>query len=124
MKNLIKGVNDIKVGYVVELRDGTLLMCMEYGKDGLKCFAKENSALLDINKSYTGFNFNSNYMYDVMKVYGFSKHASSSANISTDFRDLLYIRNLLYKREEPKKMTIKQVEKKLGYKIELVSEDD
>lgn len=127
MKNLIKSVNDIKVGYVVELRDGTLLMCMEYGKDGLKCFAKENLALLDINKSYTGFNFNSNYMYDVMKVYGFSKHASSSANISTDFRDLLYkrdFRDLLYKREVPKRMTIRQIEKELGYEIELVSEDD
>ena len=114
----IKSVNDIKVGYVVELREGTLLMCMEYGNEGLKCFAKENSAILDINKSYTGFNFNSNYMYDVMKVYGFSKEGSTSANISTDFRDLLY------KREKPKKMTIKQIEKQLGYKIELVSEDD
>lgn len=73
----IKGVNDIKVGYVVELRDGILSMCMKYRKD-------------------------TNY----------------SADIITVFRDLLY------KREEPKKMTIKQIEKQLGYKIALVSEDD
>lgn len=118
MKNSLKSVEDIKVGYVVELRSGSLLMCMEYGKDGLKCFADKISAILDINKNYTGFNFNSNYMYDVMKVYGFSKEGACTLSLSTDFRDCLY------KREEPKKMTIKQIEKQLGYKIELVSEDD
>ena len=118
MKNSLKSVEDIKVGYVVELRSGSLLMCMEYGEAGLKCFASDISAILDINKNYTGFNFPSNYMYDVVRVYGFSQEGACALSLSTDFRDCLY------KREESKKMTIKQIEKELGYKIELVSEYD
>lgn len=118
MYSRIKSVEDIKVGYVVELRDGSLLMCMEYGESGLKCFASKISVILDINKNYIGFNFAPNYMYDVMKVYGFSKEGACALSLSTDFRDCLY------EREKPMKMTIKQIEKELGYKIELVSEDD
>ena len=114
----IKSVEDIKSGYVVKLRNGKLLMCMRYEqKNFLKVFVtKSGVPFVDVSKHYDGLKSNIHKNKDIVEVYGLSRNPFICMDISTDYRPLLY------QEEKPKKMTISEIEEKLGYKIEVVSE--
>lgn len=123
-KNFTKA--DLKVGYVVKLRDGSLEMVMMSGVCGLR-----NHALLSVGTSGCWTNIaqdiddnlcrhDNKRDYDIVEVYGYSTYAYCALKISTDDRELLW------KREEKpaKKMTVAEIEKALGYKVEVVAEKD
>lgn len=113
-KNFTKA--DLKVGYVVVCR-GEPYMVMSVAS-GIMIFVDK----IDHHLSLTSFD---NYLrdiyphvggdYTVTEVYGYSEKSATSCHISTIDRPLLY------KREEAKKMTVEEIEKELGYKIEIVS---
>ena len=111
-KNFTKA--DLKVGYVVKLRSGELRMNMPV-YSGFFCLVNQQGTSLasyDDNLKNTVDDG-----WDVMEVYGYSISAYSARKISTDDR------KLLWKREEAKKMTVSEIEKELGYKVEVVAEE-
>jgi hypothetical protein len=113
---------DLKVGYVVKYRNGNLRMVMPYA-GGLVLTALDGT-WLDIGAGLyndlteKGLFFNDGSL-DVMEVYGLNKMVYRICEISTDNRELLW------KREEKpaKKMTVAEIEKALGYKVEVIADE-
>lgn len=101
-KNFTKA--DLKVGYVVKHRNGEMRMVLPYRR-GL-VFTDIDGHWLDPDTD----------LNDVMEVYGLSAFGSTACRIST------FGRELLWKREEAKKMTVAEIEKELGYKVEVVAD--
>lgn len=120
-KNFTKA--DLKVGYVVKYRNGNLRMVMPY-LGGLVLTSIDGSWLnidTELNNDLTGTRviFGVDDTFDVMEVYGLNTYGSYTCHISTDNRELLW------KREEKpaKKMTVSEIEKALGYKVEVVADE-
>ena len=105
--------SDLKVGYVVKFRNNEMGIIMQ-----------TNQGLIIIQKNETFNNFyflnedltNENKDYDIMEVYGFTDRNHTALRISTKDRELLW------KREDKKEMTISEIEKELGYPIKVVKE--
>lgn len=115
--NKINSAKDIKVGYVVKTRDGDLSMCMEYSREDYvnKILVNENGNWIALD-GYDGMSYVGNSGCDIIEVYGLSSYAFSAYAISTQSRPLLY------SVAPPTKMTIHEIEDKLGYEIEIVGE--
>lgn len=116
----IKSVEDIKNGYLVRLRNGRLYMCVQdsnfnkyllYVDDFEK---RKNSTFFSVAESLSNYNGLKGSIIedDIVEVYGFSHSIFNALSLSIEDRDCLY--------EERKKMTIEEIEKELGYKIEIV----
>lgn len=108
--------NDLKVGYVVKNREGNLYMVMEHAKDGLIIIREDEkhwNQLCHFKDDLTNHCFAE---LDIVEVYGFPDHWKDAMRITDGNRPLLW------KREKAKKMTVEEVEKELGYKIEIVSD--
>ena len=119
-KNFTK--DDLKVGYVVKLRDGSLEMVIMSGVCG------NDPMLISVGTSGRWTNIaqdiddnlcrhDNKRDYDIVEVYGYSTYAYCALKVSTENRELLW------KREEAKKMTVSEIEKALGYKVEVVAEE-
>lgn len=121
MKNKKFTKDDLKVGYVVKMRDGSLNMVMPNNNDEL--ITVDASGGWMYLKRYNDCLFNScndllvsnTSNFDIMEVYGRAKPNNETLKLDISDRDLLW------KREEAKKMTVEEIEKELGYKIEIVS---
>lgn len=116
---------DLKVGYVVELRNGSLCMVLPTTDvtaypSGLCLSGKDWFALnaLDAELKCVEPNTSKAADYDVMKVYGFADCTYSASKIGTTSR------HFLWARKEPKKMTVKNICEALGYDVEIVKEAD
>lgn len=117
-KNFTKA--DLKVGYVVKFRRGDLRMIMPGSSGRLLAIASDGT-----NGDIDSYGDDLLHQYgcraadfkglDIMEVYGFSHWDHTAYYISTENRERLW------KREEAKKMTVEEIEKELGYKIEIVS---
>lgn len=100
-KNFTKA--DLKVGYVVKYRNGSLRMVMPY--TGGLVLTTRNGGMLDISTAlnddltYRSFIQRTFKELDVMEVYGLNQHGGDACSISTNNRELLW------KREEPPKKT-------------------
>ena len=120
-KNFTKA--DLKVGYVVKYRNGNLRMVMPY-TGGLVLTSIDGQWLsigtdLDDDLTEKRDIFGGGGSLDVMEVYGLTRYGTGTCYISTDNRELLW------KREEKpaKKMTVSEIEKALGYKVEVIAEE-
>ena len=117
-KNFTKA--DLKAGYVVKYRSGELRMVLPYRR-GLVITDIDGQWLnlvTELNDDLTAGATTNNL--DVMEVYGLSAFGSTACRIST------FGRELLWKREEEKpakKMTVSEIEKALGYKVEVVADE-
>lgn len=108
--------SDLKIGYLVECRNGVkkMLMPNEYrtvlvSKDGF---------YYDLNSLKDDLTTDFDEDFDIMKVYGLSKFSTEVLTFDIDHRDLLW------EREKSKKeMTISEIEKELGYSIKIIKED-
>ena len=116
---------DLKVGYLVELRNGKRYLVMPVnGDDGvdLELVTKDSVRPLDWyddNLVCTRTSFSCTYTkkeMDIMKVYGLVDWPLYALRPDTNDR------KLLWERKETKKMTVAEIENILGYKIEVVSE--
>lgn len=107
-------ISDIKPCMLVELRKGTICMVMETedssNKNGLILTSKQGDNI-QISKNYNNelkeayFNDEN---YDIMKVWGFT-------NISYQVLDFVKSgRKLLYERKEKVKMSLKEIEERMG----------
>lgn len=108
--------SDLKPGYVVMTRDGHLRMLVPL--DDRLVFARDCGLYV----SYEGFNDNLEYTgvvkrdFDIMAVYGHATCIYDVHSVSTDSR------KLLWERAEPKKMTVAEICKELGYDVEIVKD--
>ena len=112
----IRSIEDIKSGYVVKLRNGKFFLCMRYEQEKFsKLFVSKNGFPYGVG-SYIGLKSCTDKNDDIVEVYGLSRNQYYCLEVSPNYRPLLY------KEEKPMKMTISEIEEKLGYKIEVVSE--
>ena len=85
-------LDDLKAGYLVELRDGKLRMVME-STEGKVLIEEYNGFYLEL-KDYSD-NFkdkDGDSRYDIMKVYGFAQYNSRTLDFTTEDRELLWER--------------------------------
>lgn len=106
---------DLKPCYVVKTRNGKLGIVAQAAKEGFVINFKNG-----IWDELTCFNCDLTHMfnrdYDIMEVYGFSSYACASLEITTAGRKLL--------TEKPaREMTVKEIEKILGFNIIIKEED-
>lgn len=112
-------IKDIKSGYIVKLRNGDLFMAMRAG-DFEKIFCN------DIGSYYLASGYNEKTLkrlarydneHDIVEVYGLVEkgYYHKANNLS------IYHRPLLWKRSEPVKMTVEEINEKLGYEVEIVA---
>lgn len=108
---------DLKVGMVVEDREGELSMLMPYDNVDYDLVLSNRNSWIRFKNFNNDLTHNKFEDLDIMKVYGFTNYPTQATIVSTDNRELLWER-----KEEKKKMTVSEVENILGYGIEIVSE--
>lgn len=107
-------LDDLKVGYVVKLRNGKLRMVSMIDEGEI---IVDKNGYWDYKRTWGGdLRRPGIEELDIVEVYGYSCSPSCSFYVETKNR------RLLWKREEAKKMTVAEIEKKLGYKVEIVAE--
>lgn len=121
---------DLKSGYVVKLRDGTLRMVARAG-NFTKILVAESGEWSYLNSGW-GNDLKAQCLYptshcenghsqgksDIVEVYGLiggTANYGLCRNISTECR------SLLWQRKEAVKMTIEEISKKLGFDVEIVA---
>lgn len=120
-KNFTK--EDLKVGYVVKTRARGLYMVTRNDIDQLVMVDQHHGymPLYEYNDDLTDsdrtscFGSEADENYDIVEVYGYSTINGRTRDIETAHR------KLLWKREEPKEMTLEEVEKALGYPVKIVN---
>lgn len=115
-------IDYLEYGYVVEFENGEFAMYMpsQYGN----CFDLEGEESCLYLKDYSRKKELKQYIYskssyDVLKIYGYARYGSDSRKLSIQNRPLIWER-----QEEVKKMTVAEICKELGYKVEIIAEDD
>jgi hypothetical protein len=131
MKDKKFTVSDLKSGFVVELRDGERLVVARAGGN--------NFTKILVNPASGWWGYLSNWSdelccqcrvtgpigqhrdsaRDIMKVYGLIHTTTHYA--AAFIPDCVTYRTLLWERREPVKMTLKQIEEKLGHEVQIVS---
>lgn len=135
--------DDIKAGYVVKLRNGELRMVVPIGSQDALIVTNGRSEkskcswryLSNWNDDLTAsmYHFaqyihtissfeelkNDTKRFDIMKVFGYVRGTENYHEAG-----LLWEKNrpLLWERKESKKMTVAEIEKELGYSVEIVAE--
>lgn len=84
-------LDDLKVGYLVELRDGSGNMVME-ATEGKVLIKEYNGYYLELNAYNNNLNYDGNSDYDIIKVYGFDEFAYKTLDFNTEDRELLWER--------------------------------
>lgn len=112
----------LKVGYVVKTRARGLYMVavnaneelvMANTSQGWMPLHEYNDDLTDSGRTSLFGTADENY--DIVEVYGYSRKNHTTVSVSTEDR------TLLWKREEPKEMTLEEIEKALGYPVKIVN---
>lgn len=106
---------DLKVGYLVEDRAGNLKMVMATTKD-LELIYEDHMTHGSFNMINDDLTSKTKEEFDIMKVWGFASFAMYTLHFNTENRELLW------ERKEKKKMTVAEIEKELGYEVEIISE--
>lgn len=124
-------LKDIRSGFVVALRDGSLWLVARAGENFERILVNGAGSWGYLDKSYNndltmkrGVEgvLGGNESRDIVKVYGLvssPRHWQNAASISSG----LGYRPLLWARREVKKLTVAQVSDLLGYDVEIVAED-
>lgn len=97
-------LDDLKVGYLVELRDGSGNMVMEV-TEGKVLIEEYNGYYLELNAYNNNLNYYGDSDYDIIKVYGFSKYKSKALKFTTKDRELLWERKEILNGKEKEYLT-------------------
>lgn len=108
--------DELKIGYLVRYRKGNLAMVMPTDCK-LAPIALVSCAWADLDKFDDDLTYEGVNDLDIMEVWGFASHIMDVFSLTINSR------KLLWKREEPKKLTVAEIEQILGYKVEIVSEN-
>lgn len=115
--------DDLKVGYVVKTRARGLFMVAINADEKLvladtdQRWVRYEELNDDLTHGVGSMIFDNTVCknYDIVEVYGYSRLNCTTALVSTENRPLLW------KREEPKEMSLEEVEKALGYPVKIVN---
>jgi hypothetical protein len=110
-------IKDLKSGYVVQTRKGERYIVSRVGQNSFDKYLVNKDHYLNTTIYDEALCSMFGKDDDIVKVYGLSgcpAYAFSITDLST--------RPLLWERPKPKKITFEQIEKLLGYPIEIVSE--
>lgn len=109
-------INDIKSGYVAKFRDGKLMMAIRAG-DFEKIVCDDEGSWMPISRYSSSLKHPTLKEHDIMEIYGLVEegHYDLAGCLDTDHRPLLW------KRSEPVKMTVEEINRKLGYEVEIVA---
>ena len=104
--------DDLKVGYLVKVRNGEFAHVVNTINNGM-CFNYERSwsTVANYNENLTNVLYDD---FDIVEVYGLTEKGCEAHKFGINDR------NLLWKREEVKEMTIEEIQKALGHKIKVV----
>ena len=117
--------SDLKTGMRVETNKGNIYLvikdieCKLYGHQDL-AFVNKNGFLIGSNYDESLKNINGDNEFDIKRIFAitfFDKHFLQKSLLNLDKR------YAIWEREEPKKMTDSEIEKELGYQIEIVAEE-
>lgn len=110
--------SDLKPGYVVEYRNGDFHMVFPTYSGELVLKPPASSDYNRLARYDTDLiNWGpAGHVLDIVRVYGYGEPCSASYATHIG-------RKLLWERKEPKKMTVAEVCKALGYDVEIVKED-
>lgn len=117
-KNFTK--DDLKVGYVVKLKNSTEPHMVGMNNAGEMGFVDKDGGWVRLEHYDEFLADKLPHMggdWSVMEVYGYTKYVYDAYKFTTGNRELLW------KREEAKKMTVAEIEKALGYSVEIVAEE-
>ena len=111
-------IDYLEYGYVVEFESGDLGMympsqegdCFDLEDDGCCLYLSYYQNKKELK--YLGIN---DSVKDVIKIYGYANYGSNSRDLYIENRPLIWER-----QEEVKKMTVSEICKELGYKVEIV----
>lgn len=117
-------LSDLKTGWRVELRDGNTYVVLRDCETSV--YGHQDIMFINLNTiNFGGYTVGSDYDskllnkeysdYDIMKVY--AMYVDSVAFNKDYMGDLVWERSL-----EPKDMTLKDIEDKLGYPVRIVGE--
>ena len=123
--------DDLKLGHIIKLRNGKCYSIQMVGKETLiatdgdrdweylsRGWDNQLYSTCRGGKTYPAITYDKTK--DIVEVYGYVQgtdyYARESGCISPDHRPLLW------SRQEAKKMTVEEIEKVLGYKVEIVSD--
>lgn len=111
--------DDLKPGYVVRTRDGKFLLVAETSFEkylmDMRIGAFPLKYWLPDMRKFSPF-IDGRNPCDIMEVYGLPYSPSDVLTVRIDTRELLW------KRSEPKKMTMEEICEALGYDVEIVKE--
>lgn len=109
---------ELKEGMIIECRNGYRYLLRNVrgnlilsANKGWAVYVYDNK-FIDIGKDAKAFNGD----YDIMKIY------ESKAYVLEDLFDDKYL-ECIWKRKEPKKMTLEQISKALGYEVEVIDNE-
>lgn len=109
-------IDYLEYGYVVKMKDGVLGMYMPY--ENGSCFDLEDSSCCMYLRYYdSNLKHNDNNNNDIVAIYGFTRYGSDTRKLTIKDRPLIWERP-----EEVKKMTVSDICKELGYKVEIIAE--
>lgn len=98
-------LDDLKVGYLVELRDGRLRMVME-STNGKVLIDEYDGFYLKLEDYSDNFkDENGDSQYDIIKVYGFDEFAYKTLDFNTEDRELLWERKEILNGKEKEYLT-------------------
>lgn len=120
----------LKEYYLVEFRYGGygLVVKLLHSFNNSLAISCEDNTFLDLEEDYTddllieedlveGYEGDNTIdPYDIVKIYGFPAHTGLLVNKTPKTR------TMIWERRSIKKMTKKQIEKELGYEIEIIEE--
>lgn len=121
-KKQINILEDIKSGYLVELRNGEKYLCLRHNQSKfdkllVNTLIGKICGLVSYDDSF--YSITPDRGMDIYRIYGLpndtNTYICTSALYSGNHRPLLWER-------KPVEMTKEQIEKKLGYKIKIVVE--
>ena len=113
-------INDIKSGYIVKLRNGVFMYTLRVNQDKFtKIITNGRDDWMYLSRYDYDLKCDGDRRFlDIMEVYGLIEGTNNYARCG--FLDNNH-RPLLWKRSEPVKMTVEEINKKLGYEVEIVA---
>lgn len=113
--------SDLKVGYVVKLRNGKYCMVLPT-TNGL-CISGPDS-YFSFNRITENLECNGLFgshldAADIVEVYGLARFNDDASKFGPNYRDLLWRRE---EKPAAKKMTVKEICGALGYEVEIVKD--
>ena len=107
---------ELKIGYVVKLRNNQFMMVMETEDDGVILIG-ETGTWSELHNYGNDLAHYHNSNFNIVEVYGFTTVGCRALEVSKRNRELLW------QRKEKRMMTVSEIENILGYEVEIVREN-